>query len=108
MKTQELPLEDMAESAQSACDLLRAMSHNVRLKILCLLVEGEKTVSELEDLLNIRQSAVSQHLTRLRADRLVRKRRDGHAIYYSLASAEARAIVETLHTLYSVKRRLAS
>jgi DNA-binding transcriptional ArsR family regulator len=71
--------------------------------ILCMLVEGEKTVSELEDLLNLRQSSVSQHLARLRGDRLVNKRRDGKAIYYSLASSEARAIVETLYDLYCGK-----
>lgn len=103
MKAQKLQLEDMADSAQAASDLLRALSHEARLMILCMLVEGEKTVSELEDLLNLRQSSVSQQLARLRGDRLVNKRRDGKAIYYSLASTEAKAIIETLYDLYCGK-----
>lgn len=103
MATNELQLEDMAENAQAASDLLRALSHEARLMILCILVEGEKTVSELEVLLEMRQASVSQQLARLRADRLVNKRRDGKAIYYSLASTEAKAIIETLYKLYCGK-----
>ncbi len=103
MATQTLQIEDMADNAQAASDLLRALSHEARLMILCMLVEGEKTVSELEELLNLRQSSVSQQLARLRGDRLVNKRRDGKAIYYSLASSEARAVIETLYDLYCGK-----
>lgn len=109
MKAQQLQLEDMADNAQAASDLLRALSHEARLMILCMLVEGEKTVSELEELLNLRQSSVSQQLARLRGDRLVNKRREGKAIYYSLASSEAKAIIETLYDLYCGKKtRVAS
>lgn len=103
MTTQTLQIEDMADNAQAASDLLRALSHEARLMILCMLVDGEKTVSELEDLLNLRQSSVSQQLARLRGDQLVNKRRDGKAIYYSLASSEARAVIETLYDLYCGK-----
>jgi len=103
MTTRKIEIADMADRAQEASDLLRALSHESRLMILCMLVEGEKTVSELEGLLNLRQSSVSQQLARLRGDRLVNKRRDGKAIYYSLASTEARAIVETLYNLYCSK-----
>ncbi len=104
MKAQQLQLEDMADNAQAASDLLRALSHEARLMILCMLVEGEKTVSELEDLLNLRQSSVSQQLARLRGDRLVNKRREGKAIYYSLASSEAKAVIETIYELYCGKK----
>ncbi len=103
MTAKKIQIEDMADSAQAASDLLRALSHEARLMILCMLVEGEKTVSELEDLLNLRQSSVSQQLARLRGDRLVNKRRDGKAIYYSLASTEARIIIEALYDLYCGK-----
>lgn len=103
MKPPAVQLEDMADNAQAASDLLRALSHEARLMILCMLVEGEKTVGELEGLLNLRQSSVSQQLARLRGDQLVNKRRDGKAIYYSLASTEARAIIETLYDLYCSK-----
>lgn len=103
MTTQTLQIEDMADNAQAASDLLRALSHEARLMILCMLVDGEKTVSELEELLNLRQSSVSQQLARLRGDQLVNKRRDGKAIYYSLASSEAKAVIETLYHLYCGK-----
>ena len=65
-----------------------------------MLADGEKSVGELEELLELRQSTVSQQLARLRADRLVEKRRVGKSIYYSLASKEARIIIETLYDLY--------
>src|SRR5262245_18329453 len=61
--------------------------------ILCILAEGERSVSELEDLWNLRQPTVSQQLARLRADGLVSTRRDGKTIYYNLASEEARIVI---------------
>lgn len=90
----------MAESAKEASDLLRALAHEARLMILCMLVEGEKSVSELEAFLEMRQPTVSQQLARLRADRLVKARREGKTIYYSLASEEARKVLAVLYDLY--------
>lgn len=92
--------EAMAESAKEASDLLRALAHEARLMILCMLVEGEKSVSELEAFLEMRQPTVSQQLARLRADRLVQTRREGKTIYYSLASEETRKIIAVLYDLY--------
>lgn len=92
--------EAMAESAKDASDLLRALAHEARLMILCMLVEGEKSVSELEAFLEMRQPTVSQQLARLRADRLVKTRREGKTIYYSLASEEARKVIGVLYDLY--------
>lgn len=92
--------EAMAESAKAASDLLRALGHEARLMILCMLVEGEKSVSELEAFLEMRQPTVSQQLARLRADRLVNTRREGKTIYYSLASEEAQKIIAVLYDLY--------
>ena len=90
----------MAESAKAACDLLRGLAHESRLMILCILVEGERSVRELESLLDMRQPTVSQQLARLRADRLVKTRRDGKTIYYSLASDEAYKVIAALYDLY--------
>lgn len=92
--------DEMAEKARSACEFLKAMSHETRLKVLCLLMEGEKSVSELEDCLGIRQASVSQQLQRLRAERLVETRRDGKAVYYTLASTEAREVIAVLYKLF--------
>ncbi|GAB4237785.1 MAG: metalloregulator ArsR/SmtB family transcription factor [Methyloligellaceae bacterium] len=92
--------ESMAESAKAASDLLRALAHEARLMILCMLVEGEKSVSELEAFLDMRQPTVSQQLARLRADRLVKTRREGKTIYYSLASENAQKVVDLLYDLY--------
>lgn len=92
--------EAMSESAKQASDLLRALAHEARLMILCMLVEGEKSVSELEGLLEMRQPTVSQQLARLRADRLVQSRRDGKTIFYSLASEEAAKVIAVLYDIY--------
>ncbi|MBZ0146662.1 MAG: metalloregulator ArsR/SmtB family transcription factor, partial [Pseudorhodoplanes sp.] len=73
----------LLENAREASDFLKALSHEARLVILCLLSEGEKSVTEIEHILDLRQPAVSQQLARLRADNLVDTRRDGKNIYYS-------------------------
>lgn len=90
----------MLRQARAASDLLKALSHEARLVILCILSEGEKSVSELEEILDLPQAAVSQHLARLRYDRLVTCRREGRMIYYSIASPEVGRIIETLYDLF--------
>jgi DNA-binding transcriptional ArsR family regulator len=87
----------LAHSAREASAFLKALAHETRLMILCLLVGGEKSVSEIERALGLRQPAVSQQLARLRSDDLVEARRDGKNIYYSLARTEVREIIEALH-----------
>ncbi|MEX0408392.1 metalloregulator ArsR/SmtB family transcription factor [Aquibium sp. LZ166] len=93
-------LNELLEQARKASDLLKALSHESRLLILCLLAEGEKSVSELEQIMDMPQAAVSQQLARLRFDRLVNTRREGRVVYYSIASAEVSSIIETLYTLF--------
>ena len=93
-------LEEMMHSAKAASDFLKALSNENRLLILCLLADGEKSVTELEATLQLRQPTVSQQLARLRADELVTHRRDGKTIYYSLASEEARQIMELMYKLF--------
>ena len=93
--------EALAERACAASRLLKALSNETRLLILWLLAEGEKSVSELERALGLRQPAISQQLARLRAERLVAQRRQGKSVYYSLASEEARRAITLLHDLFS-------
>ncbi|MCW2242929.1 ArsR/SmtB family transcription factor [Azospirillum canadense] len=91
---------DLLSNARRASTLLKAMSNERRLLILCYLAEGEKSVGELEDLVDLSQSALSQHLARLRRDKLVRTRRSAQNIYYSLNGHEAQTVMATLHGLY--------
>ncbi len=94
------PLDIMAPKAGEAAAFLKAMSHEGRLMILCHIAEGEKSVTELEDLIGARQSAVSQQLARLRIEGLVVARRDGKAIYYAIADARVRALVRLMYQLF--------
>jgi DNA-binding transcriptional ArsR family regulator len=91
---------ELLDQARKASDLLKALAHEGRLLILCLLAEGEKSVSELEDIMKMPQAAVSQQLARLRFDRLVNTRREGRVIYYSIASAEVSSVIATLYDLF--------
>jgi DNA-binding transcriptional ArsR family regulator len=101
----ELDLETLVANARGASEFLKALSHEARLMILCLLVDGEKSVSDIEQTLKLRQPAVSQQLARLRADDLVEARREGKNIYYSLARSEVRDIIEALHRAFCKPRR---
>jgi DNA-binding transcriptional ArsR family regulator len=98
-------LERMVGNAKRASDFLKALAHESRLMILCILADGEKSVSELEDILSLRQPTVSQQLARLRADGLVSTRRDGKAIYYALASEEARVVIGAIYDVFCKKLR---
>jgi DNA-binding transcriptional ArsR family regulator len=90
----------MIASAKEASQLLKAMSNERRLLILCHLATGEKAVCELETLVGLSQSALSQHLAKLRRDKLVCTRRNAQSIYYSLDGGAARAVMAALHRLY--------
>jgi DNA-binding transcriptional ArsR family regulator len=96
----ELDVDEMLDNAREASEFLKALAHESRLLILCLLIERERTVTELEQLLGIRQSAVSQQLARLRADDLVEARREGKNIYYSIARPEVVEIVGSLYRAF--------
>ena len=98
-------VESLISSAREASELLKALSHEARLVILCLLTEGEKSVTEIEQTLSLRQPAVSQQLARLRADDLVETRREGKNIYYSLARPEVRAVIDALYQAFCRPKR---
>lgn len=97
MPATSLPLERMQAAARDACGLLKVLSNPDRLLILCQLSQGEARVGELEEILGIVQPTLSQQLTVLREEELVTTRRDGKNIYYSLASSQALAVIETLY-----------
>ena len=86
--------------ARRTSDLLKALSHETRLMILCLLSEREMSVSEIERVVALPQATVSQQLARLRLDRLVATRREGRVIHYRLADREIGRVIETLHELF--------
>ncbi len=90
----------MMRKARKASDFLKALSHENRLLLLCLLAERERTVTELETLLSLRQPMVSQQLARLRLDRLVTTRRDGKAVYYSLANDDVRRMIAVIYDIF--------
>ncbi len=93
-------LDRIVEKATTASNFLKAISHEGRLMILCHLVTGEKSVTELEELLAARQAAVSQQLSRLRLEGLVIPRRDGKTIFYRLADDRPRKMLECVYELF--------
>lgn len=90
----------LQERAETAANLLKLIANETRLQILCQLTQGEKPVGELEELLNLRQSALSQHLAILRREKIVKTRREAQFVYYSLASREASQVLDTLSKIY--------
>ena len=92
--------EAMRTHAGDAAHLLRVLANEKRLMLLCLLVEGEHSVGELNAKVDLSQSALSQHLAVLREDGLVTTRREAQTIFYALADGPAQRIIETLHGIY--------
>ncbi len=93
-------LDDLRKNSRQATNLLKALAHEPRLMILCVLTKGERSVTELETVLGMRQPAVSQQLARLRMDGIVLPRRQGKAIYYSLANDDVRRIMTVLCDIF--------
>lgn len=92
--------EQLAEQARLASELLKALSHETRLLILSMLCEGEMSVSEIENIMQLPQAKVSQQLARLRSDNLVTTRREGRQIYYQLADTQVSSIVDSLYSIF--------
>lgn len=85
------------ERAEAAADLLKSLANPVRLKILCALVDGERSVGALAEAIGVRETVVSQHLMRLRAEGLVRNRRERTTVYYALNDGPALGIMRVLY-----------
>lgn len=94
---QGVEMELLKDSAGDATRYLKALANQNRLLILCNLIDGEKSVGELERVIGLRQPTLSQQLARLRSGNLVRTRRDAKSIYYSIADEDIRSV---LHVLY--------
>ena len=90
-------LTELHDMAAHAVELLKAMANEWRLMILCQLSEGEKTVSELQEILGLSQSALSQHLAVLRREKIVRSRKHAQSVSYSLSGDDATKVMNTLH-----------
>ncbi len=93
-------LNSMRSNAKPAIQLLKAMANERRLLLLCYLHEQERSVGELAELLDMGQSALSQHLAWLRRDGLVQTRKEAQTVYYSLSGHEVEAMIGLLHKLY--------
>ena len=91
---------DIRSHAPDAAALMKALGHESRLVILCSLAEGERSVGELNELVPLSQSALSQQLARLRRDGLVETRREAQTIYYSLRPGPADRVIHLLHEIY--------
>jgi DNA-binding transcriptional ArsR family regulator len=100
VELQPTNLADLQVHAEEAAELLAAMANPKRLLVLCNLLDEERSVSELSEIVGLAQSPLSQHLAKLRALRLVKARRAGQSIYYSLASEEVRKVLTTLSDIY--------
>ncbi len=94
-----MDVNEIEHNVEAAVNLLKALSNEKRLLIVCALYKGEKSVGELEKIVGLSQSALSQHLARLRRDRVVSTRRDAQTIYYSL---DDHATNKLLHCLYGI------
>lgn len=93
-------LQDLAPQAEKAETFLKALANRHRLMILCELLGGERTVSAIQDRVGLSQSSLSQHLARLRADKLVKTRREAQTIHYSLQREDVERVIALLHELY--------
>ena len=92
--------ENMQQNAQAASQLLKTLANPNRLMVLCNIVNQERTVGELEKLIGLGQSALSQQLSRLRHEGIVECRREGQSAYYSLKDEGARRVLEVLYSIY--------
>lgn len=95
-----MPIEALEARAIEVAATLDAMANPKRLLVMCTLLKGEKSVGELAEIVKLSPAALSQHLGKMRALRLVATRRDGQTIYYSLASPAVSEILATLYRVY--------
>ena len=101
MATLQSDLAEFTARAGQVADLLKALGNRARLMVLCTLVEaGEMRVGELAEAVGLSQSALSQHLAKMREERLVAFRREGQALFYRIDAPRCEALLATLHRLY--------
>jgi len=98
--TDAFDAQAMRENADEAAQMLKMLANAQRLRILCLLAEGEMSVGQINDRVDLSQSALSQHLARLRSQGLVGTRRNGQTIYYRLDNGPAEKLIFSLHEIF--------
>ena len=96
-----MDVKEVERNIEVAVNLLKALSNERRLMIICALYKGEKSVGELEQIVGLSQSALSQHLARLRRDGLVNTRRNAQTIFYSMNDRATEAVLKCLYDIYS-------
>ena len=99
-KEKQINMDEMREAANEAARMLKSLANDHRLMILCLLAQGEMSVGQISQYIDLDQSPLSQHLARLRSEGMVRTRKVSQTVFYSLDSEEAKAIIGTLYSLY--------
>lgn len=97
-------VEHLQDNAESAADLLRLLANPHRLQVLCALRGGEASVGEMAGHIGLSQSALSQHLAKMRADRIVATRRNGQSIYYRIADPDVLVLVGALAQVMERRR----
>jgi DNA-binding transcriptional ArsR family regulator len=105
MSVRTADLAEMARHADDAAALLKALANEQRLLVLCALVDGPKSVGELNDRVDLSQSALSQHLAVLRTAGVVRTRREAQTIWYELEDGPAAAVMAALHASFCAPRK---
>ncbi len=104
VKTSGSSGKQLARQADQAARLLRVMSNGHRLRVLCLLRDGEMSVGQLNELIDVSQSVLSQHLAVLRSLQLVKTRRVSQTIYYRVTPGPATRVIAALYTGYLGRR----
>lgn len=105
IQAEPMPLAEMERMSEEASLLLKSLANPIRLRVLCLLVEGEVAVGVLAERLCLREALISQHLARLRFEQVVKARRAGTSILYSLSSEPATEVLRTLHRYFCAPSR---
>ncbi|WP_233842904.1 metalloregulator ArsR/SmtB family transcription factor [Dyella sp. 2HG41-7] len=99
-KKRKLDIQTMQDRSEDAAGLLKSIGSQNRLLLLCQMVDEERSVNDLSESLDLAQSVVSQHLSVLRRDKLIKGRREGQSIYYSISDHRVHALMETLFTIF--------
>ncbi len=100
MQDTDQSIDEMKEAAEKACEMMKILSHPDRLMVLCQLKEGEMSVGELAKAVGIAQSPLSQHLSRMRLQGIVKNRREAQSIFYSLDNSEVEQIIDLFYAMY--------
>ena len=103
MDTSKLNVNEMRKNVENSSAFLKLLSNPTRLMILCNLIESERCVGDLEKDLNISQSALSQHLSKMRDKGIVKSEKQGQHVFYSISDSDVEVIINVLYKLFCNK-----